>query len=70
MSIAKNTKKKLPEPRHTTAAIPYCRIHYFVGLVEKADTSIFRWKSRHVDFSLEKPTRRAWIFFPIKKTIW
>ena len=39
----------------------------FVGLVEKANTSIFRWKSRHVDFrwksrhvdfSLEKPTRR------------
>ena len=26
--------------------------------MEKADTSIFRWKSRHVDFSLEKPTRR------------
>ena len=24
----------------------------------KADTSIFRSKSRHVDFSLEKPTRR------------
>ena len=26
--------------------------------MEKADTSIFRWKSRHVRFSLEKPTRR------------
>ena len=26
--------------------------------MEKADTPIFRWKSRHVDFSLEKPTRR------------
>ena len=32
----------------------------FVGLVEETDTSIFRWKSRHVDFSLEKPTR--WFF--------
>ena len=31
---------------------------YIVALVEKADTPIFRWKSRHVDFSLEKPTRR------------
>ena len=31
---------------------------YFVGLVKKVDPSIFLWKSRHVDFSLEKPTRR------------
>ena len=29
-----------------------------VGLVEKADMSIFPSKSRHVDVSLEKPTRR------------
>ena len=29
---------------------------FFVG---KADTLIFRWKSRHVDFSLKKRTRRA-----------
>ena len=28
--------------------------------MEKADTSIFRWKSRHIDFSLEKLTR--WFF--------
>ena len=34
---------------------------HFVGLVEKSDTSVFRWKSRHVDFSLEKPTRRFFV---------
>ena len=34
------------------------REQYVVGLVEKADTPIFRWRSWHVDFSLEKPTRR------------
>ena len=38
--------------------MPQNRQEYFVGLMEKADTWIFRWKSRHVDFSLEKPTRR------------
>ena len=32
-----------------------------VRLVEKADTSIFRWKTRHVDFSLENPTRRFFV---------
>ena len=37
--------------------IDYLHLH-LVGLVEKADTSIFRWKSRHDDFSLEKLTRR------------
>ena len=30
--------------------------------MEKADTSIFRWKSRHVDFLLEKLTRRFFVW--------
>ena len=34
------------------------RHQFFVG---KADTLIYRWKSRHVDFSLEKPTRRFFV---------
>ena len=37
---------------------------FFAG---KADTSIFRWESRHVDFWLKKRTRQAWKFFSIKK---
>ena len=33
----------------------------------KADTSIFRWKSRHVDFSLEKPIRRFSVEKPTRR---
>ena len=47
-------------PRH--ANFPLVSKNYqHVGLVEKSDTSIFRWKSRHVDFSLEKATRRFFV---------